>query len=611
MNVQPKLHWGRLILTLVFALSVLLMSACGPSTATPASPTEESAQPAQPTAQQAAPTATQVETAPEETEQPVETEAMEQPVSERSPGEPGGTLVLAIQQEPASMLLAEIATPVSAQYYVPLLINEPLLIVDHDSNVLPGLLAEVPTLDNGGISPDFKTYTLKLRPDLVWDDGSPVTAEDFVYTRDWITNPENNSYATHGWERVESIDVSDDGLTAVVTLTEPYVFWMSEAVIGMGIVPKDAMERLGSRDEYNNAPVGNGPFKFVEWVRGDHITFERNDTYFRGPAYLDRVIVRFIPDQNAFVAQGIAGDYDIGLGHIEASIPDLEAADNLQIVTTDWPFLERILLSQTVPGELDTPHPILTDINVRKALAFCIDKQTIVDSLFYGVNPIGVNQVQGTRWFNENLEPYPYDPEEAVRLLEESGWMDTDGDGIREKDGQRLSLTYSTTAGASTRESIQAIVQQNAADVGIELVIENYPPPTFFGGFEGILFGRKYELGQHANGIFSFDPNLGSWWHSDSIPTADNPFGNNATGWSDPQVDELLDEFNAGVEPARGEEILDEVQQIVYDNYPWIPLYQRAVIFTVGNNIHNVNPTTFGVHAGLFWKSYNWWKESN
>jgi peptide/nickel transport system substrate-binding protein len=611
MNVQPKLHWGRLIYSLLFALSILLVSACGQSTATPASPTEESAQPAQPTAQQAEPTATQVEIAPEETEQPVETQAMDQPVSERPPGEPGGTLVLAIQQEPASMLLAEIATPVSAQYYVPLLINEPLLIVDHDSNVLPGLLAEVPTLDNGGISPDFKTYTLKLRPGLVWDDGSPVTAEDFVYTREWITNPDNNSYATHGWERVESIDVSDDGLTAVVTLTEPYVFWMSEAVIGMGIVPRAAMEQLGGRDEYNNAPVGNGPFKFVEWVRGDHITFERNDLYFRGPAYLDRVIVRFIPDQNAFVAQGIAGDYDVSLGHIEASIPDLEAADNLQILTTDWPFLERILLSQTVPGELDTPHPILTDINVRKALAFCIDKQTIVDSLFYGVNPIGVNQVQGTRWFNENLKPYPYDPEEAVRLLEESGWMDTDGDGIREKDGRRLSLTYSTTAGASTRESIQAIVQQNAADVGIELVIENYPPPTFFGGFEGILFGRKYELGQHANGIFSFDPNLGSWWHSDSIPTAENPFGNNATGWSDPQVDELLDEFNAGVEPARVEEILDEVQQIVYDNYPWIPLYQRAVIFTVGNNVHNVNPTTFGVHAGLFWESYNWWKESN
>lgn len=611
MNVQPKLHKGRLTLSIVFVLLILIVSACGPTTATPASPTEEGVQPAQPTAQQAEPAETQAETAPEETEQPVETEAMEQPVSDRPPGESGGTLVLAIQQEPASMLLAEIATPVSAQYYVPLLINEPLLLVDHDSNVVPGLLVEVPTLENGGISPDFRTYTLTLRPGLVWDDGSPITAEDFVYTREWITNPENNSYATHGWERVESIEVSDDGLTAVISLTEPNVFWLSEAVIGMGIVPKVAMERLGGRDAYNNAPVGNGPFKFVEWVRGDHITFERNDSYFRGPAYLDRVIVRFIPDQNAFVAQGIAGDYHVSLGHIEASIQDLESADNLQMVTTDWPFLERILLSQTVPGEPDTPHPILTDINVRKALAFSIDKQTIVDSLFFGINPIGVNQVQGTRWFNENLEPYPYDPDEAVRLLEEAGWVDTDGDGIRENEGQRLSLTYSTTAGARTRESIQAIVQQNAADVGIELVIENYPPPTFFGGFEGILFGRKYELGQHANGIFSFDPNLGSWWHSESIPTAENPFGNNATGWSDPRVDELLDEFNAGVDPARGEEILNEVQQIVYDNYPWIPLYQRAVIFTVGNNVHNVNPTTFGAHAGLFWESHNWWIEGN
>ena len=525
---------------------------------------------------------------------------------DRPAGEAGGTLVIGLQQEPASLIFAEYAIPVSAQYYIPLLMNEPLVKVDHEFNMVPGLLAEVPTTENGGISEDYRVYTLTLRPDLVWDDGEPITMNDLAYTQSWLTNPDNNAAATHGWEQVESIDVSDDGLTAVVTLTEPNVFWMSDAVIGMGILPEHAMEASGTRDNFNAAPVGNGPFKFVEWALGDHITFERNDLYFRGPSYLDRVIVRVIPDSNAYVAQAIAGDFQIGLGYDETAVPQLEDADTLEVILTNWPFVERILLNQTIPGELDTPHPILSDINVRKALIYSIDKQIIVDSLFGGINELAVNQLQGTRWFNEDLVPYPYNPDESRRLLDEAGWVDEDGDGIREKDGQRLSLSYSTTAGNRTREAIQAIVQQNAADVGIELTIDNYPPPAFFGGFNGVLFGRRYELGQHGNGIFTFAPNMAFWWHSDSIPTAERPFGSSATGWSDPHVDELLDEFAAGVDDERGREILNEVQQIIYDAYVWIPLYQRAVVFTVANNVTNVNPTVYGSTAGLFWEPYNW-----
>lgn len=525
---------------------------------------------------------------------------------ERPEGNMGGTLVLGIQQEPASMIFAEFALPVSAQYYIPLLMNEPLIKVDHDFNMVPGILAEVPTVENGGISEDYQTYTLTLRPDLVWDDGAPLSMDDLAFTWEWLTNPDNGASATHGWERVASIEVSEDGLSAVITLENPDVFWMSEAIIGMGIVPKHAMEAAGSRDAFNTAPVGNGPFKFVEWVLGDHLTFERNELYFRGPAYLDRLIVTVVPDTNTHLAQALAGDYHVGLGFVENAIPQLESAANLRTNVTDWPFLERILFSQTVPGELDTPHPILTDINVRKAIALSIDRQAIVNALFDGVNTVGVNQLQGTKWFNENLEPYPYDPDQSRTLLEEAGWVDSDGDGIREKDGVRLSLNYSTTAGNRTRESIQAFVQQNAADIGVELTIDNYPPPAFFGGFNGVLFGRRYELGQHANGIFTFDPNLTVWWASDSIPTAESPFGSNVTGWSDPRVDELLAQFAAGVPEDEGKALLDEVQQIIYDNYVWIPLYQRAVIVSIANNVQNVNPTVYNSTAGLFWDVYNW-----
>lgn len=525
----------------------------------------------------------------------------------RAEGKSGGTLVIGQLQEPASMVLAESSTPVSAQYYTAFLVNEALLKVDHDFNLIPGLLAEVPTLDNGGISPDFRVYTLRLRPGLLWDDGSPLTANDIVFTWRWVNDTTNAAYTTHGWEKVESIDVSADGLTAVVTLKDAFAFWLDEAVIGMGIAPQKALEAAGSKDAFNQHVVGNGPFRMVEWRVGDVLTFERNPNYYRGPAKLDRVIVRIIPDSNGLSAALRAGDIQVAIGLGTSDAAQLKTAPNVNLITTTWPQLERVFFSQTVPGEPNTPHPILTDKAVRKALVIAGNLDEILDSVYFGINPRAVNELSGTSYFNTNLKPYPYDPEEAKRSLEEAGWVDTDGDGVREKDGVRLSLTYSTASGNRPRESTQAILQQAWADVGIEVAIQNYPAPSFFGGWQGIAWGRRYDMAQFSNGIFALQPNLSDWWHSDSIPTPEKPFGNGHSGWSNPRVDELLDEHRHGVTDARAREILNEVQQIIYDDYAMLPLFSAATIFGVRSSVHNVNPTAFGVHAGLFWDVYDWW----
>ena len=498
---------------------------------------------------------------------------------ERAEGLRGGTLIIGQLQEPASMVLAESSTPVSAQFYTAYMINEPLLKVDHDYNVVPGLLAEVPTLDNGGISADFLTYTLRLRPGLVWEDGVPITANDIAFTWQWLMDPVNVAYATHGWEKVTSVEVSDDGLTAVITLADTFAFWLDEAVIGMGIAPQH--------------PVGNGPYKLLEWRVGDVLIFERNDNYYRGEAYLDRVVVRIIPDSNSLAAALMAGDVQIAIGLLTANVPQLQSAPNVDVITTTWPQLERIFFSQTVAGDPSTPHPILTDVAVRKALIISVDMDEILENLYFGINPRGVNELYGTGYFNEELEPYPFDPEEARRTLEEAGWVDTDGDGIREKDGVRLSLTHSTTAGNRPRESMQAIMQQAWADVGIEVAIENYPAPSFFGGWAGVAWGRRYEMAQFSNGIFALQPNLADWWHSDAIPTPEKQFGNGHSGWSN----------------ARAREILNEVQRIIYDDYAMFPLFSAATIFAVNKSVHNVDPTQFGAQAGLFWDSFDWWVE--
>ncbi len=526
---------------------------------------------------------------------------------ERAEGRSGGTLIIGQLQEPASMVLAESSTPVSAQFYTAYLINEPLLKVDHDYNVVPGLLAEIPSLENGGISSDFLSYTLRLRPGLVWEDGVPITANDIAFTWRWLNDPVNVAYATHGWEKVVSVEVADDGLTAVVTLADTFAFWLDEAVIGMGIAPQHAVEAAVTKDAFNQRPIGNGPFKLVEWRIGDVLIFERNDNYYRGPAYLDRVIVRIIPDSNALTAALIAGDINIAIGLLTANVPQLEAAPNTDVAITAWPQVERIFFSQTVAGDTSTPHPILTDVAVRKALIISVDMDEILENLYFGINPRGINELYGTGYFNEELSPYPYDPDEARRTLDAAGWIDSDGDGIREKDGVRLSLTHSTTAGNRPRESMQAILQQAWADVGIEVVIQNYPAPSFFGGWEGVAWGRRYEMAQFSNGIFALQPNLSDWWHSDAIPTPEKQFGNGHSGWSNARVDELLDEHRRGVNDERAREILNEVQRIIYDDYAMFPLFTAATIFGVNRNVHNVDPTQFGAQAGLFWDVYDWW----
>ncbi|MBX3143829.1 MAG: peptide ABC transporter substrate-binding protein [Trueperaceae bacterium] len=526
---------------------------------------------------------------------------------DRLDGKVGGTLIIGLLQEPSSLVLAETNTPVASQFYIPYLINEPLLNVDHEFNIVPGLLAEVPTLENGGISPDFRVYTLKLRSAIAWDDGTPITAHDIAFTWRWLLDSQTVVYTTHGWEKVESIEVEEDGLTAVVTLADSFAFWLDEAVIGMGIAPQHAMEAAGDKDTFNQNPVGNGPFKLADWRIGDVMMFDRNDHYFRGPAKLDRIVIRIIPDTNALAAALMAGDIHVAIGLVAANIPQLQAAPNVDVITTTWPQLERIFFSQTVPGDTYTPHPILTDWAVRKALVISVDMDEILDSLYFGINPRGINELYGTGFFNPDLEPYPFDPEEAKRTLEEAGWIDSDGDGIREKDGVRLSISHSTTAGNRARESMQAIMQQAWADVGIEVRIENYPSAAFFGAWQGVAWGRRYDMAQFSNGIFALQPNLSDWWHSDAIPTPEKPVGNGHSGWSHPRVDELLHEHRLGVTEQRAREILYEVQQIIYDDYAMLPVFTAATIFGVRSNVHNVNPTQFGAQAGLFWQSYDWW----
>jgi peptide/nickel transport system substrate-binding protein len=239
-----------------------------------------------------------------------------------------------------------------------------------------------------------------------------------------------------------------------------------------------------------------------------------------------------------------------------------------------------------------------------------VDKATLVDKIFFGLTTPAINELDNTPWANKALKPYPFDAAQARQLLDQAGWA-VGADGIRTKNGVRAEVGLSTTTGNPTRDQIQALVQQNLHDVGIAIKIENYPAPKFFADWDkgGILYGRGANLMQFYNGLQGVDPDLSYWWHSKEIATPERKAGGNRSGWSNPQLDKLLDERVVTADAARVKEILDQAQQLIYDGYPMIPLVNRALIAGFSKKIGNYQVVDALANAGMVDNIADWTKE--
>ena len=522
----------------------------------------------------------------------------------------GGGVTIGIWQEPVTLLWPRHATPYAMSMLVMSAINEPLLAVRPDLEYEPRLLAEVPTLENGGISPDGKTYTLRLRPGLRWQDGRPVTMHDFVFTWKWILDPKNGAVYRRGWETISRIDVSPDGLTATVKLSDVYAPFVDNVLAHAFLLPEHYLTRVGDR-HFSRNPLGNGPFQFVEWVSGSHVIVERNPNYWqRGKPYLDRIVFKVLPDRTVMLAQARTGEIQIGVNYSEAQLADLQQLRSAKLLIQYPPFVERWLFNTRDPSDPTKPHPIFSDVRARQAVILATDRPQMIATVLRGTTTVGVNMLMQTRWFNKALQPYPYDPKRAMQILDEAGWI-PGPDGIRVKNGIRFSFTHSTTAGDPTRGAMQAIMQQNLADVGIEMKIQNYPPPRFFGSWAtgSILYRRQFDMAGHSNGLTSLDPDLYTWWHSSSIASDQNPAGFNFTGWSSPEVDNLLEQVNRTVDPARRKALLDRVQEILHNEYLVMVMFNRQLLYSVHPSIQGINPNHVQAFVGFMWNVADWWVE--
>ena len=472
---------------------------------------------------------------------------------------------------------------------------------DKLSNPRPVLVTEIPSLENGGVSADGRVITMKLRDDIVWSDGTPITAEDFIFTYDMTMDPKNTVATQAPYDLIEKIEAPDPQ-TVVITFQEPFVAWLT--YLWHGILPAHILQPVFESDgtindaEWNRSPtVSCGPFNLAEWQSGSFARFVANDKYWLGRPKIDEIFFRFVPDDAAQVAALKAGDGDLGTFISPQDFPALEEG-NVKIVSVFSGYNEGIYFNLGEKG-----HPALQDVNVRKAIALATDRFGLCEDLLLGIVTPAATMWDKTPWNDPSLEPYPYDPEQAKQLLDAAGWQDSNGDGVRDKDGVELVLTYGTTT-REIRQQTQAVLQQDLAEVGIKVDLLSAEKSLYFAGYVegGPCATGEYDMFEYSTIVSAFPDAHDSEWLCSEIPSDESPDGTNWQAVCDPELDALVQQEMTQLDFTARQAIFHKLTKIVFDQVYFLGLWQDDDVWAVGPRLQNV--TISGVTA--FFDILNW-----
>jgi len=458
---------------------------------------------------------------------------------------------------------------------------------DEENNPIPVLVKEIPSTDNGGISADGTVITLHLRDDIKWSDGEPLTSADFKFTYDMVLNPANAVTSVTPYDLLASLETPDDR-TVVMTFKEPYAPWLG--TLWHGLLPQHVLQPVFDSDgtidnaEWNRKPtVSAGPYVFAEWESGSYTRFVANENYWGPKPKIDEIFFRFVPDDASQVAALKTGDGDLGTFISYADIPTVKDA-GVQIFTVFSGYNEGWYMYL----DPEKGHPALQDINVRKALAMAFNRQKINDDLLLGLTKPAVTYWDNTPYADPSLTAYPFDPEQAKKLLDDAGWVDSNGDGVRDKDGVDLELTYGTTT-REIRQDTQAVAQQQLADVGVKLDLSNYDSDIFFSGYAegGPAATGQLDIMEWSDTTQFPDPEV-AYWLCSEIPSADSPSGTNWQAICDPELDQLFQQEAKQVDFAARQQTFYKISKMIYDKVYWLGLWQDPDIWAVGSRLQNV-----------------------
>lgn len=457
---------------------------------------------------------------------------------------------------------------------------------DSHNHPFPEIATEVPTKENGGVSADGLTITYHLRHGVRWSDGTPLTADDVVWTIHAVLNPQNDVASRTGWDRITRID-EPDKYTVVLHLSKPYspfiVTFFSSGGANPCILPKHLLAQYPNINNvaYNSLPVGAGPFMYKAWNRNQNVVLVPDPYYWRGQPKLKEVDFEIVPDRNTVFTQLQAHALDMWYpmpGSYFSRIAQLGS---------DFTYLRQPAYYYN-HIDFNVQRPAVSDPVVRRALEMATDRRTIRAKIDFGVGILSESIAPPTApYYDPNIPLVSFDIAQANRLLDADGWK-RGPDGIRAKNGVKLDLIVATSAGTADTDNMLSMIQQWWKQIGVAMDIRRYQAAMLFEPYQmgGIIYRGNWDVSTFA---WSDDP-IGdfSWNYAcDQIP----PAGQNDTRWCDPVADRAMHALY---------EHYDQAQRNADDAVLFTHLAQQTpiIVTTVREDIFVYNRDLKNFHPG-------------
>ncbi len=508
------------------------------------------------------------------------------------------------------------------------LVLEPLARYDENGNMVPFLVEEIPTVENGGVSEDLTTITWKLKPGILWSDGTPLTADDVVFSWIYCVDPDAGCNALSNFTDVTNVEALDD-LTVRITFGVPKPFPYGPFVGAEAPIIQKAQFAtcLGPRaqecTEQNFGPIGTGPFKVVEFRANDVVTYEANENYREADKPAFQTVVFKGGGDAASAARAVleTGEFDYAWNlQVEPEIlRQMEAAGKGVILTSFGTSVERLIVNLTNDdpslGEGRSefmaganPHPFLSDINVRRALSLAIDRQILVDVGYGAAGQPTCNILPAPAIYasTANDECLTQNVELANQLLDDAGWV-RGPDGIRQKDGVRLSILYQTSTN-SVRQGTQALIKQMWEDIGVETELRNIDAAVFFGGDPASpdTYGKFYaDIEMFTNNFSGTDPEkyMANWACNEISGKANQWLGNNIPRYCDPAYDALVAQMAQTASLEERAALAKQMNDMLMQNYVMIPLIWRGDVSARANSLEGVRMNSWDSEL---WNAADW-----
>ena len=454
-----------------------------------------------------------------------------------------------------------------------------------DWTISKPLLAESPPQ----VSEDHSMYVFTIRDGVKWHDGKPLTTDDVLFSFKAAMCPLVDSAAIRSYltdlDNVEQLE----GRKIRFTVSKPNWQTVSTLANTLAILPKHVFDPKGLLDGFtfkeiigakgktdpkikefaeafnrhpnNRIPVGSGPYKFERWDAGREIVLARNDEYWGPKAYLDKIVIRIIPDYTTALTALKAGEIDLN-----PRLLPIQHAQQTGDAAFDQHFVKTVYAT---PGYnyigWNTQRVFFKDRRVRQALTMLVNRQQILDTVRFGLGKIGVSSfVPNSPDFNPNIRPLPYDPKKAQELLDEAGWKDSNHDGIRDKDGTAFRFEFLLPSGSTSSAGLAAIVKEDFRKAGIDMTMRTLEPAVFFENlrehkFDAAVAGWSADLIQDPYQL----------WHSSSAANG----GSNFVSFANAEADRIMEQARLEFDSGKRKQLYWRLQEILHEEQPYTFLW--------------------------------------